>query len=132
MILIPNFVAPSRIEGVGIFTAEALAAGTLIWRLDPKLDRMLSKEELASLSPVGREFAERYGYPYPHDPDQLIIELDNGRFMNHATAPNTDFTNPDAGYTRHAIAAGEELTCNYSEFDPSFEILPGRNFVSVG
>ena len=129
MMLIPTYVAPSRIEGVGIFAAEDLPAGALIWRLDPDFDRLLTKAKIATLSPLHQEFCERYGYPYPHDPERLIIELDNGRFMNHSTAPNTRFDDPDAGYTRTVIAAGDELTCNYAEFDPSFEILPGRNFV---
>lgn len=129
MLLIPVYVAPSAIEGVGIFAAEDVAAEALIWRLDPDFDRLLSREQLATLSPLHQEFAERYGYPYPHDPSKLIIELDNGRFMNHSTAPNTCFSDPDAGYATAFIAAHAEITCDYSEFDPSFEILPGRKFV---
>ena len=49
--------------------------------------------------------------------------------MNHSTAPNTRFSDPDAGFTRVGIAAHQELTCDYSEFDPSFTILPGRIFL---
>ncbi len=131
MLLIPTYVAPSRIEGVGVFAAEDIPAGTLIWQLDASLDRLLSKDDIAALPEVHQAFVERYGYPYPHDPTMTIVELDNGRFMNHSTAPNTNFSDADAGFTRTAVAAHEELTCNYSEFDPSFEILPGRLFVSV-
>ncbi|WP_332812332.1 SET domain-containing protein [Sphingomonas sp.] len=131
MLLIPTYVAPSRIEGVGVFAAEDIPAGTLIWQLDASLDRLLSKDDIAALPEIHQAFVERYGYPYPHDPSMTIVELDNGRFMNHSTAPNTNFSDADSGFTRIAIAAHEELTCNYSEFDPSFEILPGRLFVSV-
>jgi len=131
MMLIPTYVAPSRIEGVGIFAAEDVPAGTLIWRLDRRLDRLLSKEEIAALPDVHQGFVERYGYPYPHDCSITIVELDNGRFMNHSTAPNTRFSDPDAGFARITIAAHDELTCNYAEFDPNFQILPGRQFVSV-
>ena len=131
MMLIPTYVAPSRIEGVGVFAAEDIPAGVLIWRLDPQLDRLLSREEIAVLPEVHRTFVERYGYPYPHDSSITIVELDNGRFMNHSTAPNTRFSDPDAGFTRVAITAHEELTCNYAEFDPNFQILPGRQFVSA-
>lgn len=129
MMLIPTYVAPSHIEGVGLFAAEHIPAGALIWRLDPDFDRLLTRARIATLSPLHQAFCERYGYPYPHDPGQLIIELDNGRFMNHSGAPNTRFSDPDAGYALAAIAAGEELTCDYAEFDPSFEILPGRRFL---
>ena len=129
MLLIPTYVAPSSIEGVGVFADQPIAAGTLIWRLDPALDRLIPRDEVAKLEPLFQRFVERYSYPYPHDPNLLIVELDNGRFMNHADAPNTRFSDPDSGYTLRDIAAGEELTCNYSEFDPGFEMLPGRVFL---
>lgn len=130
MLLIPTYVAPSTIEGVGIFAAEDIPAGTLIWRLDESLDRLLSTDQIAALDPVYRGFVERYGYPYPHNPGLTVVELDNGRFMNHSALPNTRFTDPDAGFSRTAITAHQELTCNYAEFDPSFEMLPGRLFVA--
>ena len=132
MMLVPTYVAPSKIEGVGVFAAEPIPKGVLIWRLDPDLDRLIRRSELGGLPPLFHKFVERYGYPYPHDPEVLIVELDNGRFMNHADRPNTRFDDPDAGFTLRDIAADEELTCNYAEFDPSFEILPGRQFASIG
>jgi SET domain-containing protein len=131
MMLIPTYVAPSRIEGVGVFAAEDIPAGTLIWRLDPALDRLLSSEAIAALPEMHQAFVERYGYPYPHDASMTIVELDNGRFMNHSTVPNTRFSDPDAGFAKVAIRAHEELTCDYAEFDPSFQMLPGRQFVSA-
>jgi hypothetical protein len=132
MMLVATYVAPSPIEGVGVFAAEPIPAGTLIWQLAPGLDRLIPRSEVESLPPLFQEFVERYSYPYPHDPERLIVELDNGRFMNHSDAPNTIFSDPDAGYTIRDIAPGEELLCNYAEFDPSFEILPGRLFVDPG
>lgn len=131
MMLVPTYVAPSAIEGVGIFAAEPIPAGALIWELEPNFDRLLRKSEVSKLPPVLQDFVERYSYPYPHDPEQLIVEIDNGRFMNHSDEPNTIFSDPDAGYTLREIEAGEELTCNYGEFDPGFEILPGRRFVEA-
>ena len=131
MMLIPTYVAPSAIEGVGIFAAEKIPAGTRIWELEPAFDRLIRRGDVAGLPPVIQAFVERYSYPYPHDPERLIVELDNGRFMNHSDAPNTVFSDPDAGYTLCDIDAGEELTCNYGEFDPGFEILPGRRFVET-
>jgi SET domain-containing protein len=129
MMLVPTYVAPSPIEGVGVFAAEPIPSGTRIWQLAPGLDRLIHVSEIETLPPLFQAFVERYSYPYPHDTDQLIVELDNGRFMNHSQTPNTVFSDPDAGYTIRDIAQGEELLCNYAEFDPSFEILPGRLFV---
>jgi SET domain-containing protein len=134
MLLIQSIVAPSAIEGVGVFAAEAIPRGTLIWKLDPGFDRLIREDDIATLPPTFQKFVERYGYPYPHDPSVVVVELDNGRFMNHSTSPNTCFTDPDAGYALRRIEAGEEITCDYSEFDPAFEMLPGRVFddMSVG
>ena len=130
MLLIQSYVAPSPIEGVGVFAADAIPAGALIWRLDPAFDRLIRAADIASLPTTFRQFAERYGYPYPHDPSFVVLELDNGRFMNHSPVPNTSFTDPDAGYALRRIEAGEELICDYSEFDPAFEMLPGRQFAA--
>lgn len=132
MFLVPTYVAPSAIEGVGLFALEPIAAGALIWQLDPAFDRLIPEGEVEKLPIAFRLFVQRYGYPYPHDLSMLVVELDNGRFMNHSPAPNTRFDNPDAGFALRAIAAGEELTCDYSEFDPGFEILPGRLFDAAG
>ena len=126
MLLVPTYVAPSAVEGVGVFALEDIPAGSMIWRLEPRLDRLILASEVAHQPDSVRQFIERYAYPYPHDPDYLVVELDNGRFMNHSDEPNTSFENPDAGFTRRAITAGEELVCNYAEFDPGFEMLPGR------
>jgi SET domain-containing protein len=130
MILVPTYVAPSDIEGVGVFAAGPIAKGTLLWRLDRGFDRLIRREDLEKRDPVFRDFADRYGYPYPHDPTLLVVELDNGRFMNHSTTPNTCFNDPDYGYSLIDIAADEEITCDYAEFEPGFEILPGRVFMS--
>ena len=133
MLLIGTYVAPSAIEGVGVFAVEPIAAGTRIWRLEPGFDRLIRKDELLTMSPLMQQFVDRYAYPLLDDPDTLIVELDNGRFMNYnAVDPNTRFDDPDAGFAIRDIAAGEELTCNYAEFDPGFEIMPGRQFLTNG
>jgi hypothetical protein len=126
MLLVPTYVRPSRIEGVGVFAAQDISAGTLIWRLDERFDRLIHRREVDGQPKTMREFIERYSYPYPHDPDLLIVELDNGRFMNHSDEPNTVFSDPDAGFALRHIAADEELLCDYGEFDPGFAMLPGR------
>jgi SET domain-containing protein len=130
MLLIPNYVGPSAIEGVGVFAAGPIAKGTIIWAFDDRFDHVLSPAEIAVLGEQQREFVERYGYSHTLRPELTILELDNGRFMNHSDAPNTEFTDPHIGWAIRDIAEGEEITCNYAEFEPGFEILPGRIFVA--
>lgn len=131
MMIVPNYVGPSAIEGVGVFAAEPIAAGAAIWELSDDLDLLLTRQQLTRLPALQRDFIERYGYPHMSQPQLTVLEFDNGRFMNHSATPNTDFTRPEIGYAIRDIAIGEELTCDYREFDPSFTMQPGRSFVAA-
>ena len=124
MMLVPTYVAASDVEGVGVFASEPVKQGALIWRYDPGFDRLVPASWLSEQTPMMREFLTKYAYPAHDTPDMLVIEIDNGRFMNHSLSPNTDFTKVIEGYAVRDIAAGEELICNYAEFDPGFELLP--------
>ena len=131
MLLIPNYVGPSPIEGVGVFAAAPVATGTVIWKLDERFDLTFTEEEVAALDGEQRVFAERYGYSHTTRPGVTILELDNGRFMNHSDRPNTQFTDPLIGWAIRDIAEGEEITCDYAEFEPDFKMLPGRSFAAM-
>jgi len=124
MMLVKTYVAASGIEGVGVYAGEPIAKGTTIWRFDQHFDRTLTKQDLESFPDGVRAFLEKYAYPYHADPELIVIESDNGRFMNHSTEPNTDFSQMDFGYALRDIKAGEELTSDYEEFDPAFALLP--------
>lgn len=130
MMIVPTYVGPSTIEGVGVFAAEPVSAGSAVWLLDERLDLLLTDTEVAELPPLQRTFIERYGYPHMTREGLMVLEFDDGRFMNHSTTPNTNFTDPETGWAIRDIAAGEEITCDYSEFDPTFVMLPGRSFVA--
>lgn len=120
MLLIKTFVAPSAIEGVGVFAGEPVKRGQLIWTLDHRFDLLIPRSTLEAEQGASRELLQRYAYPHAPDPSFLIYESDNGRFMNHSFDPNTDFSGPDKGYARRDIAEGEELTGDYAEFWPEF------------
>lgn len=124
MLLINTYVAKSKIEGVGVFAADPVKRRQLIWRLEPSFDRLIHRSFLESAPPHLREFFTRYAYPLNGDPETLVFEVDNGRFMNHQDQPNTEYKAIDRGYALRDIEAGEELTCNYAEFDPTFDLLP--------
>lgn len=124
MMLVPTYIAASAVEGVGVFAAASVEKGALIWKYDPSFDRLVPANWLENAAAPMQEFLRKYAYPSPDDASQLVIEIDNGRFMNHEDAPNTDFRKIVEGYALRDIKAGEELTCNYNEFDPGFELLP--------
>jgi SET domain-containing protein len=119
--LVRTYLSNSTIEGVGIFAAEPIKAGAVIWSLEPKFDVFFSEEDIEKLPPHMQDFIARYSYPHLLKRGVWVLELDNGRFMNHSDRPNTDFTEFERGYAIRDIAAGEEITCNYYEFDPTFQ-----------
>ena len=120
MLLISTYVAPSPIDGLGVFACEPVPCGSLIWSLNPKFDIFVTEGEIGSLPPHMEIFMDRYGYPHPKRPGCHVLEADNGRFMNHSLTPNTDFRVFERGYALADIAKGDEITCNYHELDPNF------------
>lgn len=121
MLLFSTYAAASTIEGVGLFAAEPIAKGTLIWRFEPLFDRIISQSDFEALPEVARVFIDRYGYVTPQIPGGWVVSLDNTRFINHSTTPNTDNTTP-VTYAARDISKGEEITCDYGEFCDSFEL----------
>ena len=62
----------------------------------------------------------------------LFLDADEGRFMNHADQPNTDFRGADFGIALRDIPAGEELTCDYREFTfGELHMQPSRHRVAA-
>lgn len=120
MLLINTYVSQSSIDGIGVFAAEPLRRGQLIWALHPKFDVFIEEHDIEGLPPHMRDYIARYGYPHLELPGVIILDSDNGRFMNHSLTPNTDFRVFEKGYALADVAAGEELTCNYHEIDPTF------------
>ncbi len=131
MMLINTYVASSDIEGVGVFAAEPIQKGALIWRLDERFDRLIDPDMLRHYPEHMQEFLTRYAYPLHDRPDTLVLEVDNGRFMNHSDTPNTTFKDIVRGYALREIAKGEEILCDYNEFDPSHIMLPSPAPVAV-
>ncbi len=124
MFLISTYVAPSRIEGVGVFAAEAVRKGAVISRFDPDFDRLIPTKEYLSAPPFLKSLLDRYAFPHPKMPEFIVYEVDNARFMNHSATPNTDYSDFAAGVALKNIAAGDELTCDYNTFFAQYELLP--------
>ena len=121
MLLVPTYAAASAIQGIGLFAAAPIAKGTAIWRFEPAFDRIIPEAEFEGLPDVARSFVDRYGYVTPQIPGGWVVSLDNTRFINHSSTPNTDNTRP-VTYAARDIAKDEEITCDYGEFCESFTL----------
>jgi SET domain-containing protein len=118
MMLVRTYIAPSPIQGLGIFAAETITAGHQIWMMHPLFDLVISDAEALQLPDAAQSFLLEYAYPHPHTNGSVVLDIDDGRFMNHRDEPNTRFL-PEVGFAIARIEAGVEITCNYREFYPA-------------
>ncbi|HXI87270.1 MAG TPA: SET domain-containing protein-lysine N-methyltransferase, partial [Parvularculaceae bacterium] len=131
MLLVSTYIAPSEIEGVGVFAAEPIKKGARLSRFEPEFDRLVPRSVYETAPPHLRRLLDRYSFPHPDNADLLVYEVDNSRFMNHSENPNTDFSDFANGVALHDIAVGEELTCNYRDFFEDYELLPHEAALSA-
>jgi SET domain-containing protein len=120
--LVRTRLAPSPIQGLGVFAAETIAKGTVVWRFDPAIDRTYTEEEVAALIGQARDFLARYAYL----DDRLGLYVlcgDDARFVNHSSEPNVTGDYPANGpregvdLAARDIEPGEEIFCDYGSFD---------------
>jgi SET domain-containing protein len=123
MLLVKTRALASPIEGVGLFAAEPIAKGAVVWRFEPGLDIIAPEDRIAALPESAQAFFRRYAFPCPFFPGGLLLGFDNTRFVNHSPTPNLDNTGPETIALRD-IADGEELTTDYGELEPGFELEP--------
>lgn len=132
MMTVRCYLAPSSIEGLGVFTAVRIRKGDEVWRYDPDFDLSYPIDKIATAPEHIREFMDRYTYVHPFDPTRVILDADEARFMNHSDRPNVDFSSDISGRALRDIFVDEELTCDYACFT-SGEIVfqPPRHRTAV-
>lgn len=104
----------SRIHGIGLFAAQLIPAGTVIWRFEVGFDVELSDEDLARLTAAAQKQVRRYAYSCPVG-RRYFLSSDDDRFTNHSETPNTRFADGSTIALRD-IQPGEEITTDYREF----------------
>jgi uncharacterized protein len=115
MLRVPTVVAPSSIQGVGLFAAEPITAGTVIWEFTEGVDWRIPVAEFERFPDPSRSWLLRYVYREPTG--CYVLCGDNGKFMNHSFDPNCDDVDGPYTVAKRDIAEGEELTCDYRVFD---------------
>jgi hypothetical protein len=115
MLVVPTYVAPSPIHGLGVFAAEPLKAGTLIWRFDPVIDQAISADEVGALPAAVRSIALSRSFTLQDG--QTVLSRDNGVFLNHSEHPNIT-GDSDGSFAVRDIDQDEELTEDYRLLPP--------------
>jgi uncharacterized protein len=118
MLLVRTRIAPSRVHGIGLFAAERISRGSVVWEFRRGFDAVLSRSDIRNLSSAARVQVENYAY-LDLRTGEIILCGDDARFLNHDDDPNVvdDPADPYRCFARRDLAAGEELLCNYFEFD---------------
>lgn len=126
MLRAPTFLAQSQIPGagLGLFAAEPIRAGETIWQFDKGADRII-----CDVPPgIPTEFVQCYGFAF--SPLTFLLCVDDARFINHSCDPNGKSDGPGLTVAARDIAAGEEITEDYREFEPAGRIA-AMPFVSA-
>ena len=106
--------------------ASSSQRGRLLWSLNPKFDIFIYAGEIEGFPPHVQDFIARYSYPHLEMPGVVVVDSDNGRFMNHSLTPNTDFRIFDKGYALVDIAQGDETHLQLSRVRSDLRgLLPG-------
>ena len=120
MLMVSTYLAPSAIEGLGVFAGEFIERGRLVWSLNPLLDIFIRKGDIEGLPQHMQDFIDRHSWTCLEMPGVVCLESDYGKFMNHSLTSNTDFRVVDKGYALADIAQGDEITCNYHECEDTW------------
>jgi len=115
MLLVNASAGPSRIHGQGLIARELIAADTVIWLLKPGFDVEMTPEQFNELPAVVRQQVGKYVYT-DMTTGNIVLCSDDAKYMNHADRPNTRSFGQQT-VTSADILPGEELTCDYREFD---------------
>src|SRR5205085_9105025 len=91
-------------QGIGSCAKNHIASGTLIWKLDPRFDRIIEVEVYESQTGPVKSYLDRYAYPDRRNANCIVFEADDARYMNHADEPNCDVSAPEESYALRDIA----------------------------
>lgn len=111
MLLVPHFIAPGTIHGLGCFSSVSVTRGDRVWEFHPLIDRVIPQADLADLPPHVGALVRTHAEFIP-EAGVFRLAADGDFFMNHSTDPNVE-DHGDYAVARKDIAAGEELTWDY-------------------
>lgn len=121
MLKVKTIVKESSIQGLGLFAAEEIPKGTIIWEYDPQFDISFTKEEFDKMDDLKKSLILIYAY-LSDKSGEYIYSIDDSRFTNHSSLnPNEDVVDlgsPEtAGVANRDIHIGEEILVDYKLFD---------------
>ncbi len=121
MLRVKTEIAPSEIDGIGLFAAEFIPRGSIVWEFTRGFDRQFTKGAILQLPSAAHIYLAKYAYK-SRKSGRYILAEDNGKYFNHSSTPNTMSVHADGvpevvTYALRDIHIGEEITDDYSSFE---------------
>lgn len=113
MLRVKTYLDKSSIHGFGVFAAQDIKKGDIVWQFVPEIDKEL---EYLKYNELDKEFIDIYAY-YDKQLNKAILSSDNDRFTNHSCTPNTEPDITGDVIANKDIMIDEEITINYFEID---------------
>jgi len=115
MLRVRTTLTRSAIHGLGLFSAQPIPRGTVVWEFDQGLDVSVTETWLLSAHTVVKEWFHRVGWRHGV---VWYAAADYAGFINHDANPNL-ITGPgtDPLVAARNISPGEELTEDYASYD---------------
>ena len=119
MLRVKTYLAPSAIQGTGLFLGEPVRAGRILWAFDEGFDPIVPLEKVVRALEANRnaaEYVRHFGYADIARPDYITFNIDNERFKNDSISPNCIVDGDGASVAAFDLPAGVELTNDYEDF----------------
>ena len=124
MYLVKIETKESVIDGKGVFALEDIRKGDAVWRFDPNHDEAISRAQFDEADQAVKEVLRRVAYLSKNTGRWVYPpENDPARYTNHSKENNLSVLSDESiseepiFIANRDIAAGEELTNDYTEFD---------------
>jgi len=135
MLIVSCEIGPSKIHGLGVFAKENVKKGAVVWVSHKDFDVYYTEEQINRLHEVPRANMFDHVYINPKT-GKYVLCGDEARYMNHSDDYNIvshHFASEEEARSfglgdevdwvegisiaARDITKGEELTCDYKEFD---------------
>ncbi|GAB2518873.1 hypothetical protein GCM10027085_05770 [Spirosoma aerophilum] len=121
----PDTYVKSTHKGLGVFAGRRFERGEILWIIDD-VDAKLALHRYLDLDALQRQKLNIYSYL--DNKNRVIIPWDEGKYVNHACAPNStgllEFDN--ISIALRTIEAGEEIVEDYYSYYGHFESFTCR------
>ena len=118
MLQVKTTIDKSNMHGIGLYAAQFIPKGTVTWEYTPEFDNCYP---LDCIKRMPKHIKKRFlDYSYiDYKQNKYVLCFDDQRFINHSNKPNIKST-PNMDVALRDIKKGEEMTCNYEDYEKNW------------